>query len=83
MFYISLKYSTKLLQCMSGGEFSVFTLSFVNTVLNQSAIRIHKCYIITIHRRKFLEFKVYLSYFGLALENRNGAQMFALNICHL
>ena len=30
----------------SGGKFSVFTLSYVNTALNQSAFRIHKCYII-------------------------------------
>ena len=30
----------------SGGKFSVFTLSHVNTALNQSAFRIHKCYII-------------------------------------
>ena len=30
----------------SGGKFSVFTLSYVNTALNQSAFSIHKCYII-------------------------------------
>ena len=30
----------------SGGKFSVFTLSYVNTALNQSAFRIGKCYII-------------------------------------
>ena len=30
----------------SGGKFSVFTLSYVNTALNQSAFRIHKGYII-------------------------------------
>ena len=30
----------------SGGKFSVFTLSYVNTALNQSAFWIHKCYII-------------------------------------
>ena len=30
----------------SGGKFSVFTLSHVNTALKQSAFRIHKCYII-------------------------------------
>ena len=30
----------------SGGKFSVFTLSYANTALNQSAFRIHKCYII-------------------------------------
>ena len=30
----------------SGGKFSVFTLSHVNTALNQSTFRIHKCYII-------------------------------------
>ena len=29
----------------SGGKFSVFTLSYVNTALNQSAFRIYKCYI--------------------------------------
>ena len=33
----------------SGGKFSVFTLSYVNTALNQSAFRIHKCYIIIIN----------------------------------
>ena len=32
----------------SGGKFSVFTLSYVNTALNQSAFRIHKCYIINV-----------------------------------
>ena len=30
----------------SGGKFSVSTLSYVNTAFNQSAFRIHKCYII-------------------------------------
>ena len=30
----------------SDGKFSVFTLSFVNTALNQSSFRIYKCYII-------------------------------------
>ena len=30
----------------SGGKFSVFTLSYVNMAVNQSALRIHKCYII-------------------------------------
>ena len=30
----------------SGGKFSVFTLSYVNTALNQSVFKIHKCYII-------------------------------------
>ena len=33
----------------SGGKFAVFTLSYVNTALNQSAFRIHKCYIIRTH----------------------------------
>ena len=40
--------STKLLQWMSNGKFSVFTLSYVNTARNQSAFRIVKCYIINI-----------------------------------
>ena len=31
---------------MSGGKFSVFTLSYVNTAVNQSAFRIVNCYII-------------------------------------
>ena len=30
----------------SGGKFSVFTLSYVNTAVNQSSFRIYKCYII-------------------------------------
>ena len=30
----------------SGGKFSVLTLSYVNTALDQSAFRIRKCYII-------------------------------------
>ena len=34
---------------MSGGKFFVFTSSYVNTALDQSAIRIHKCYIINIY----------------------------------
>ena len=29
-------------------KISVFTLSYVNTALNQSAFRIHKCYIIKV-----------------------------------
>ena len=45
-FYNIAQKSTKLLQCMSGGKFSVFTSSYVNTALDQSAIRIDKCYII-------------------------------------
>ena len=35
----------KIFVFTSGGKFSVFTLSYVNTALNQSAFRIHKCYI--------------------------------------
>ena len=38
--------NTKSLQWMSNGKFSVFTVSYVNTALNQSAFTIHKCYII-------------------------------------
>ena len=34
----------------SGRKFSVFTLSYVNTAFNQSALRIHKFYIINIIR---------------------------------
>ena len=34
---------------MSDQKFSVFTLSCVNTALNQSTYRIHKCYIIIYH----------------------------------
>ena len=45
-FYNIAKKNTKLLQCMSGGKFSVFISSYVNTALDQSAIRIHKCYVI-------------------------------------
>ena len=45
-FYNIAQKNTKLLQWMSGGKFSVFTSSYVNTAVNQSAIRIHKCYII-------------------------------------
>ena len=47
-FYNIAQKSTKLLQCLSGGKFSVFTSSYVNTALDQSAIRIHKCYIINV-----------------------------------
>ena len=39
--------NTKLLQRMSKGKFSMFTLSYVNMALNQSATRIHKCYILS------------------------------------
>ena len=45
-FYNIAQKNTKLLQWMSGGKFSVFTSSYVNMALNQSAIRIHKCYVI-------------------------------------
>ena len=31
---------------MSDGKFSVFTISYVNTALNQSTFRSRKCYII-------------------------------------
>jgi hypothetical protein len=33
----------------SGGKFPVFTLSYINTALSQSAFRIYKCYIIITH----------------------------------
>ena len=49
MFYISFitwQKIIKLLQLMSNGKFSVFTLGNVNTALNQSAFRTHKSYII-------------------------------------
>jgi hypothetical protein len=36
----------KLDVILSGGKFSVLTLSYSNKVLSQSAFRIHKCYII-------------------------------------
>ena len=47
-FYNMAQKNTKLLQWMSDGKFSVFTSSYVNTALNQSAFRIHKCYIIIV-----------------------------------
>ena len=40
----------------SGGKFSVFTLSYVNTALNQSAFRIHKCYIIKLYNKNVKSF---------------------------
>ena len=52
-FYNIAQKNTKLLQCVSGGKFSVFTSSYVNTALDQSAIRIHKCYITIIYISKF------------------------------
>ena len=48
-FIFLLSYSTKntkVPEWMSDGKFSVFTSSYVNTPLNQSAFRIHKCHII-------------------------------------
>ena len=45
-FYNIAQENTKLLQWMSKGKFSVFTSSYVNTAINQSAFRIPKCYII-------------------------------------
>ena len=45
-FYNTAQNNTKLLQWTSDGKFSVFTLSYVNTALNQSSFRIHKFYII-------------------------------------
>ena len=33
----------------SGGKFPVLTLSYINTVLSQSAFRIYKCYIINMN----------------------------------
>ena len=48
-FYNIAQKSTKLLHCMSDGKFSVFTWSYVNTSLDQSAIGVHKCYIINVH----------------------------------
>ena len=41
--------NTKLFQWMSKGKFSMFTSSYVNTAINQSAFRILKCYIINIY----------------------------------
>ena len=45
-FYNMAQKNTKLLQWMSDGKISKFTLSYVDTALNQSAFSIHKCYII-------------------------------------
>ena len=45
-FYNIARKNTKLRKWMSDGKFSVFALSYVNTALNQSACRIHKCNII-------------------------------------
>ena len=45
--------NTKLLQWMSDGKFSVFTLSHANTLLNQSAFRIHKCYIVNVSVKNY------------------------------
>ena len=56
-FYNIAQDNTKLLQRKSGGKFSVFTLSYVNTALNQSAFRIHKCYIIKYFVALHLVFK--------------------------
>ena len=53
-FYNIAQKNTKLLPWMSDGKFSVFTSSYVNTALNQSAFRIHKCYIINTHNNWFL-----------------------------
>ena len=41
-----------------GGKFSVFTSSYVNTALNQSAIGIHKFYVTTIHKLHYLTIKL-------------------------
>ena len=70
MFYISFiiwnKKNTKFLQWMSGGKFSVFTLSYVNTALNQSAFRIDNMqnaiffrilFVFIVHRRFLLNLK--------------------------
>ena len=43
-FYNIAQENTKLLQWMSKGKFSVFTSSYVNTAINQSAFRILNCY---------------------------------------
>ena len=71
-FYNIAQKSTNLLQCMSGGKFSAFTSSYVDTALDQSAIRIHKCYIINVHITMvdFGHVKLYLKaikYLDLAL----------------
>ena len=47
-FYNIAQKNTKLLQWISDRKFPVFTLSYVNTALNQSAFRIHKRYIINV-----------------------------------
>ena len=38
----------------SGGKFPVLTLSYINTVLSQSAFRIYKCYIIMLFFKRLL-----------------------------
>ena len=45
-FYNIAQKNTKLLEWMSDGKFSAFTLIYVNTALNKSAFKIHKWYII-------------------------------------
>ena len=44
-----------LLQRMSNGKFSVFTLSYVNMAPNQSAFRIRKSYIVNFNVIQILE----------------------------
>ena len=48
-FYNIAQKNTKFLQWKRDGKFSVFIFSYVNMVLNQSACRIHKCYIIKLY----------------------------------
>ena len=56
-FYNIAQKNTKLLRWMGNGKFSVFTLSYVNMAINQSAFRILKCYIIKNNVNLFLNFR--------------------------
>ena len=56
-FYNIAQKNTKILQWMSGMKFSVFTSSYINTALNQSAIRIYKCYIIMCNNNNSNKYK--------------------------
>ena len=48
-FYNIAQENTKLLQWLRNRKYSVFTSSYANTAINQSAFRILKCYIIMSH----------------------------------
>ena len=63
----------------SGGKFPVLTLSYINTVLSQSAFRIYKCYIIKLFC--IFENIMFILHYTIALDRYKLWSLHKVQIC--